>query len=77
MKPQVEARRAMALTLGFDVFAAFLAMLVAIHYRWIATDGTPPDAWPTSLIAAGSFALAAGVAFFALRVHRQVWRHSG
>jgi O-antigen biosynthesis protein WbqV len=67
----------MALTLGFDVFAAFLSMLVAIHYRWIATDGTPPDAWPTSLIAAGSFSLAAGVAFFALRVHRQVWRHSG
>ena len=77
MKPKVEARRAMALTLGFDGFAAFLSMLVAIQYRWVTTGGAPPDAWQTSLIASVAFALAAGAAFFALRVHRQVWRHSG
>lgn len=77
MRPQIEARRAMALTLGFDASAAFIAMLAAIQYRWMATGGSPPDAWPTSLIASGAFALAAAVAFFALRVHRQVWRHSG
>ena len=62
MKPEVEARRAMALTLGFDGFAAFIAMLVAIQYRWMTTGGAPPDAWPTSLIASVAFALAAGVA---------------
>ena len=77
MRPQAEARRAMALTLGFDAAAAFIAMLMSIQYRWIATGGAPPDSWQTSLIAAGAFALAASIAFFAMRVHRQVWRHSG
>lgn len=77
MKPQAEARRAMTLTLGFDAFAAFISMLAAIHYRWTSTGGAPPEALTSSLITAATFSIAAATAFFALRVHRQVWRHSG
>lgn len=77
MKPQAEARRAMTLTLGFDAFAAFVSMLAAVHYRWASTGGAPPEALTSSLIAAATFSIAAAIAFFALRVHRQVWRHSG
>ncbi|MCR9268364.1 MAG: polysaccharide biosynthesis protein [Hyphomonadaceae bacterium] len=77
MKPEVEAKRAMALTLGFDVAAAFFAMLIAIFIRWSATEGAPPDAWVAALFASGAFAVAASISFFLMRVHRQVWRHSG
>ncbi|MEM1148781.1 MAG: nucleoside-diphosphate sugar epimerase/dehydratase [Pseudomonadota bacterium] len=77
MKPEIEAKRAMALTLGFDTGAAFFAMLLAIHTRWGATSGFPPDAVVTSFIAAAMFSAAALISFFTLRVHRQVWRHSG
>lgn len=77
MRPQFEARRAMALTLGFDAVAAFLSMGAAVYYRWTTTEGAPPDATMSGLIASGAFALAALAAFFIMRVHRQVWRHSG
>ena len=77
MRPQFEARRAMALTLGFDAVAAFVSMGAAVYYRWTTTEGAPPDATVSALIASGAFALAALAAFFIMRVHRQVWRHSG
>lgn len=77
MKPEIEARRAMALTLGFDAFAAFVSMLAAIYARWIATSGAPGSAILTSMTAATTFAFAAMFSFYVLRVHRQVWRHSG
>lgn len=77
MKPEVEAKRAMALTLGFDVAAAFFAMLCAVYARWISTGGAPSSAILTSVTASFAFAIAATIAFFSLRVHRQVWRHSG
>ncbi|MEL7030912.1 MAG: nucleoside-diphosphate sugar epimerase/dehydratase [Pseudomonadota bacterium] len=77
MKPEIEAKRAMALTLGFDATAAFFSMLVAIYARWLATSGAPYSALPTATIAATAFAMAAVFSFFVLRVHRQVWRHSG
>lgn len=77
MRPQFEARRAMALTLGFDAVAAFVSMGAAVYYRWTTTEGAPPDATMSALIASGAFALAALAAFFIMRVHRQVWRHSG
>ena len=77
MRPQFEARRAMALTLGFDAIAAFIAMGLAVYYRWGSTSGTPPNAASSALIASGAFAVAALAAFYIMRVHRQVWRHSG
>ncbi|MEM7329844.1 MAG: polysaccharide biosynthesis protein [Pseudomonadota bacterium] len=77
MKPEIEAKRAMALTLGFDASAAFVAMLVAIYLRWTSTSGAPETALLTATTAAATFAFAAVFSFFVLRVHRQVWRHSG
>ena len=77
MKPEVEAKRAMALTLGFDVSAAFVSMIIAVYARWAATSGAPAEPLATVIGAAAAFALAAAVSFFLLRVHRQVWRHSG
>lgn len=77
MKPEAEAKRAMALTLGFDASAAFFAMLVAIYVRWASTSGAPGNALITALIAALTFSAAAMFSFYVLRVHRQVWRHSG
>lgn len=77
MKPEVEAKRAMALTLGFDAVAAFFAMFAAIYVRWISTGGAPNSALLTAVTSAFTFAFAAAFSFFFLRVHRQVWRHSG
>ena len=77
MKPEIEAKRAMALTLGFDAFAAFVAMAIAIYARWLATDGAPFDPSTTVFGAAFAFSVAAAISFFVLKVHRQVWRHSG
>lgn len=77
MKPQFEARRAMALTLGFDVLAAFISMAIAVFYRWAVTGGAPPEEAALGLIASSAFAIAALMAFAIMRVHRQVWRHSG
>ncbi len=67
----------MALTLGFDSIAAFISMALAVFYRWQTTGGAPPNEIALGLIASGAFAFAAMMAFFILRVHRQVWRHSG
>ena len=77
MKPEIEAKRAMALTLGFDVATAFFAMVCAVYVRWLSTGGAPPSAILTSFTASLTFAFAATFSFFFLRVHRQVWRHSG
>ncbi|MEO1659727.1 MAG: nucleoside-diphosphate sugar epimerase/dehydratase [Pseudomonadota bacterium] len=77
MKPEVEAKRAMALTLGFDAVSALFAMAVAIFARWNTTGGAPPAAVATAIVASLTFAVAAFLSFFLLRVHQQVWRHSG
>ncbi|NQY97201.1 MAG: polysaccharide biosynthesis protein [Henriciella sp.] len=77
MKPQFEARRAMVLTLGFDVVAAFISMAIAVFYRWAETGGAPPEEVTLGLIASSAFAVSALLAFAIMRVHRQVWRHSG
>ena len=77
MTPRNEARRAMAITLGFDTLAAALSMAIAISSRWIATNGAPPDAWKSGAVATVTFAMVALTAFYLMRVHRQVWRHAG
>lgn len=77
MTPREEARRAMAMTLGFDVAAAMLAMTIAVMLRWAATNGAPANAVMTSLVSAAVFGGAAWFAFYNLNVHKQVWRHSG
>lgn len=77
MTPQFEAKRAMALTLGFDAFSAFASMVIAIYARWLSTSGAPESAFLTAITAASTFAVAGMFSFYVLRVHRQVWRHSG
>lgn len=77
MTPKGEARRAMALTLGFDVLSAAIAMAAAVAMRWMATEGAPSNALTTGTVAAVVFAMAALFSFYSLRVHQQVWRHSG
>ncbi len=77
MKSRNAARRAMALTLTFDVAMAGLAMTLA-HFAMVYSDAEvrtfPVQAW---LIATTTFMLAAAAGFVIGRVHRQVWRHMG
>ncbi|MEM9738614.1 MAG: polysaccharide biosynthesis protein [Pseudomonadota bacterium] len=71
------ARRAMILTLGFDVITAGLAMAVAVIMRWATVEGVPPGFAILVLVASLTFASSAAVSFFLLGIHRQVWRHMG
>lgn len=77
MNGRSTARRAMFLTLGFDVATAALAMALAILLRWATIDGTPPGFALLVLVASLTFASSAAISFFLLDVHRQVWRHMG
>ncbi|MCF6329776.1 MAG: polysaccharide biosynthesis protein, partial [Henriciella sp.] len=77
MTPRSEARRAMAMTLSFDVIAAVLSMEVAVIFRWAITEGAPNNALITSGVSAVVFGAAALFSFYSLNVHKQVWRHSG
>jgi len=75
--PKQQARRAIALTMIFDIGTAIIAIVASYTVRWWSSAGFPP-AWP-SLVAGSAllFALAAALAFTVTGVHRQVWRHMG
>ena len=77
MKSEDAARRAMALTLSFDVAMAGLAMTLA-HLAMLYSDpgvtAFPVRAW---ILASTCFMLAAAACFVIGGVHRQVWRHMG
>jgi len=77
MTPQQAARRAMALTLGFDVFIAVCAMGFSGLLIWSSENPRPE--FPVSSIAISTcfFALAVTVAFLILGIQKQVWRHMG
>ena len=78
MTPYQEAQRAKALTLTFDVVMAWGAMAIGIAIPlWLS--GYPMNYQSARLVTlpAFLFAASAAVAFYVLRVHRQVWRHSG
>ena len=78
MTPYQEAQRAKALTLAFDVFAAWVAMAIGIGLPlWLT--GYPLTYQTARLVTLPAllFATSAGVSFYLLKVHRQVWRHSG
>ena len=77
MTPRDEARRAMAITLGFDTAAAALAMAVALISRWLMTEGAPPDEFFAAIVTTSIFAGVGFISFYTLGVHKQVWRHSG
>jgi len=76
--PEREARRAKALTLTFDVMAAWVAMAIGIAAPfWLAGYEWSLSTLRLITMPALLFATSAGVAFYTLGVHRQVWRHSG
>lgn len=78
MTPQQEAQRAKALTLAFDVIAAWVSMAVSIAIPfWLTGYAWTVETFRLIITPAFLFALSAGIAFYVLRVHRQVWRHSG
>ncbi len=77
MKSRDAARRAMALTLSFDVAMAGVAMTMA-HIAILISDSDVPTfqvrAW---ILASCAFMLAAAAGLVIGGVHRQVWRHIG
>lgn len=73
-----QARRAMFLTLAFDIATSAIAMASALLLRWLSTEGgVPPGMYGLIAISTLLFAISAGGAFYLLRIHRQVWRHMG
>ena len=77
MTPQKAARRAMFLTLGFDVAIAAISMVLANILVWWSAD--PRGAFPagSALFSTILFSAAVAVGFLVLRIHTQVWRHIG
>ena len=77
MTPRDAARRAMCLTISFDVAMAGLAMTLA-HLAILSSDPDltvfPSRSW---LMATSAFMLAACAGLVLGGVHRQVWRHIG
>lgn len=77
MKTRDAARRAMALTLSFDVAMAGVAMSAA-HLAILISDPDipvfPVRAW---ILASTAFMMAAAAGLVIGGVHRQVWRHIG
>ncbi|MEL7129061.1 MAG: polysaccharide biosynthesis protein [Pseudomonadota bacterium] len=79
MNPLKEARRAMALTLGYDVAMAAIAMCLAVELRWRVFSEYASRPFPDhmALTSAIIFAISAALALVIMQVHKQVWRHSG
>ena len=78
MTPYQEAQRAKALTLAFDVLAAWAAMAIGIGLPlWLTGYPLTYQTAQLVILPAFLFAVSAGVSFYLLKVHRQVWRHSG
>ena len=77
MTPQRAARRAMYLTLGFDLSAAAAAMILSNVLFW--WTGEPRGEFPVSstLLSTVCFTAAVAAGFLVLRIQTQVWRHIG
>lgn len=77
MTPHNEARRAMLLTLTFDVLMAALAMATAYVLISLYFGALQPVLWRALALNVGFFTLAAFAGFLILRINKQVWRHMG
>lgn len=77
MTPEKAARRAMRLTLGFDLSMAAGSMILANVLIWWTNK--PVQAFPASptLLSTLAFTAAVAAGFFVMRIHTQVWRHIG
>ena len=77
MTPQRAARRAMVLTLGFDVTMAAIAMITASVLVWSSDAVTGPYSFVSGITATCFFVLAVVAGFMIRGVQKQVWRHMG
>lgn len=77
MNPRMVARRAMLLTLVFDVVMAGAAMFLASLLVWWSVEPQPSFNLQSALLATGCFLLCVITGFLLLGIHKQVWRHLG
>ena len=77
MTPQKAARRAMFMTLGFDLGVAAASMMLANLIIWWSDEPRGPLPLVSTLLSTGIFTLAVATSFLVLRIHTQVWRHIG
>ncbi|MEZ5947536.1 MAG: polysaccharide biosynthesis protein [Hyphomonas sp.] len=77
MTPQRAARRAIALTLGFDLAIAAAAMVLSNLIVWWVVENREPFEFLPALVSVLVFVLSAAVSIVVLKVHTQVWRHMG
>lgn len=77
MTPKMAARRAMVLTLGFDISIAVISMAIAGCLVW--SSESPRGDFPLLSIglSTGCFAVCATASFLILGIQKQVWRHMG
>ena len=77
MTPESAARRAMALTLGFDLTVAAIAMSLSNLLVWWSSENPGPFPLESAILSVSIFTLSVAAGFVVLKVHTQVWRHIG
>ncbi|KCZ91693.1 polysaccharide biosynthesis protein [Hyphomonas johnsonii] len=77
MNPLHAARRAMALTLGFDIVAATAAMILASILVWSSDKVVGALSLDAMIVSTTCFVVAVGAGFVIRGVQKQVWRHMG
>ncbi len=77
MSPKYAARRAMTLTLSFDVAVAAIALIGASICIWITQDVRGSFPLRSIAVSLPLFMSAAVAGFFLTGIHKQVWRHMG
>lgn len=77
MTPQRAARRAMFLTLGFDLGIAAVSMVLANLLVWWSDETRSSFPIDSTLFSTILFTAAVAAGFMVLRIHTQVWRHIG
>ena len=77
MTPHAAARRAMALTLGFDIIMSGIAMLMASALVWWSEGAGAPFPIRSTTVCTLFFMVCVATAFVLTGVQKQVWRHMG
>ena len=77
MTPKQAARRAMALTLGFDICVAMFAMAFSGLLVWSSESPRTDLPLNSILISSAFFGASVALSFLILGIQKQVWRHMG
>ncbi|CAN0437512.1 unnamed protein product, partial [Scytosiphon promiscuus] len=77
MTPKQAARRAMTLTLGFDISIAIIAMAFSGLLVWSSEAPRAELPFNSIAISTAFFAAAVALSFLVLGIQKQVWRHMG